>query len=87
VWFDRVAKFLTEALEIQVTYKKELAIAIILLYPAFGPSTGPEAKKHFNTQTEISKLLGDDGMEVYKNSITLNNNEGLRDLFFLTPVI
>ena len=52
-WFKRVAKFLNEVLEIEVTEKKDLAIAIILLYPAFGPSTGAEAVKKFDQNTEV----------------------------------
>jgi hypothetical protein len=53
-----------------------------MLYPAFGPSSGTEAKKQVNNTTRVYLLLGKDGMELFKTMITDNNNEELRDDFF-----
>jgi hypothetical protein len=44
-WFRRVRKFLEEELLLYKISEREVAIAIILLYPAFGPSTGRGAIK------------------------------------------
>jgi hypothetical protein len=35
----------------------------------------------------VYKLLKDNGMRVYKECLTTNNNESLRDEFFRTPII
>ena len=85
-WFKRVTKFLNE-LEINITSKKDVAIAILLIFPAFGPSSGKESKKDINISTAVYQLLGDEGMHLFKTSITLKNNESVRNQFFGTPII
>ena len=85
-WFERVTEFLEE-MGIQVSTKKEIAIVILLIFPAFGPSSGNDTKKELDTSTKVYKLLKDQGMRVYKGAITTNNNEDLRDKFFTTPII
>lgn len=84
-WFERVTQFL-EDLGIEVSSRKEVAIVILLIFPAFGPSSGISIKK-LNTKTEVYRLLKDQGMKVFKLAITTNNNESLRDQFFFTPII
>jgi hypothetical protein len=59
---------------------------ILLVYPAFGPNTGKDPKP-FNKDTNVYRLLQDEGMAIYKTAITDNNNEELRDKFFLTPIV
>ena len=85
IWFDRVRNFL----DIQFANDYDVAIAILLIYPAFGPSTGKkgEIKKPLDKQTKVYRELKDHGMDVYKLSITDNNNEDLRDVFFDTPIV
>lgn len=85
-WFERVGEFLT-SLDISFTSKKELAIVILLVFPAFGPSSGSMTAKDLNTKTEVYRLLKNQGMRVFKTSITTNNNEGLRDQLFEEPII
>jgi hypothetical protein len=87
VWFERVVKFLEEVLKIEISRQKDIAIVIILLYPAFGPSTGKKVKKEFNPNTKVNKLLGEEGMKIFKQAITLNNNEEMRDKFFKSKII
>lgn len=60
---------------------------ILLIFPAFGPSSGSESKKALDKTTKVYKLLKDQGMKVFKNTITTNNNEELRDIFFRAPII
>ena len=72
-WFERVAEFLTEE-GIAFSGKKDLAIAILLISPAFGPSSGKVVAKECRTNTAVYKLLGERGMEVFKGAITVNNN-------------
>ena len=38
-WFHKVAEFLT-SIDIEFSSEKDLAIAILLIFPAFGPSSG-----------------------------------------------
>jgi hypothetical protein len=85
-WFERVGTFLTEQ-GIHFSSKKDVAIAILLIFPAFGPSSGSQVAKKCNTKTDVYRILGKEGMEIYKNSITTNNNEKLRDKFFNAPII
>ena len=85
-WFEKVKKFLTDY-DISFSSEKEVAIAILMIFPAFGPSSGSNVKKEFNGKTKVFRLLGKKGMEVYKDAITINNNETLRDKFFETPII
>ncbi len=59
--------------------KRDVAITILLIYPAFGPSSSKVIKKGMDKSTKVYRILGDEGMEIYKNSITLKNNEKLRD--------
>ena len=66
---------------------RELAIVILLICPAFGPSTTKVPEKPLNKNTKVFKLLRDEGMKIYKLSITDNNNLHLRDRFFKTPII
>lgn len=49
-WFERVTQFL-EDLGIEVSSKKEVAIVILLIFPAFGPSSGIDSKKNLDTST------------------------------------
>lgn len=85
-WFDRVNQFLMD-LDIDVHSRKETAIVILLIFPAFGPSSGSFTVKGLDTSTKVYKLLKDHGMKVFKTAITTNNNEELRDEFFGTPII
>lgn len=69
-WFDRLGEFLTKVLKIKNLTKKDLAAAILLQYPAFGPSTGKkDAIKKVNEYKSklIYKLLGDHGINLYKS--------------------
>ena len=59
----------------------------MLIFPAFGPSSGKESKKDINISTAVYQLLGDEGMHLFKTSITLKNNESVRNQFFGTPII
>ena len=70
-----------------VVSDQELAIVILLLCPAFGPSTTRVPEKPLNKNTKVFKLLKDEGMKIYKLSISGNNNMDLRDRFFKTPII
>lgn len=85
-WFLRVTQFLTD-LGINVSTKKEIAVVILLIFPAFGPSSTKNAKKSISKSTEVYQLLGDEGVEIYKTSITKNNNEKLRTAFFGTSIV
>ncbi len=88
-WFERVNQFLSY-LDIHATTKKDIAIAILLIFPAFGPSTGNKFEIKKTTEYKdyaVYKLLKDEGMNVFKLSISSNNNEDLRDKFFKNPII
>jgi len=54
----------------------------LLLYPAFGPSSGTIAKKEVDESSLIFQLLQYEGMELFKVMITDNNNDELRKAFF-----
>lgn len=87
MWRERVDAYL-KMLGITDCTPYELAIVTLLIYPAFGPSSGPEPiKKGVDKTTWVYKLLKDEGMQVYKLSITKNNNQALRDKFFNTDII
>lgn len=81
-WFLRVRIFLEDRLKLRGFNDQELAAVILMLYPAYGPSSGTEAKKKVETSTKVYKLLGKNGMELFKTMITDNNNEDLRENFF-----
>ena len=81
-----MAKFLLD-LGIEISCNRDIAIVILLIFPAFGPSSGIMTKKALDTSTQVFKLLKKQGMKVYKECITTNNNENLRDEFFGTPII
>jgi hypothetical protein len=85
IWFDQVRNFL----DIRFANDYDVAVAILLIYPAFGPSTGRkgEIKKPLDKSTRVYRELKDHGMKIYKTSITRNNNEDLRDAFFNTPIV
>lgn len=86
-WFERVNQFLSD-LDIHPTTKRDTAIAILLIFPAFGPSTGKDiAKGDIYKKTTVYNLLQDEGMNIFKLSISSNNNEKLRDDFFEAPII
>jgi hypothetical protein len=59
----------------------------LLLYPAFGPSSGTIAKKEVDETSLIFQLLQYEGMELFKVMITDNNNDELRKAFFQNNVI
>ena len=59
----------------------------MLLYPAFGPSSGTIAKKEVDESSLIFQLLQYEGMELFKVMITDNNNDELRKAFFQNNVI
>ena len=52
-WFLRVESYLQDYLELHDVTEYEIAAAILLLYPAFGPSTGKEPCK--NDKNKASK--------------------------------
>jgi len=81
-WFLRVTSFLEDCLKLKNFTDKEVAACILMLYPAFGPSSGTDAKKAFDKKSLIFQCLGDEGMELYKTMITDNNNEKSREKFF-----
>ena len=84
-----VRAFLNYELGLPYLTDKEVAIALLLIYPAKGPSTGKkdQIKKKLNKKSEVYKLLGDHGMLVYKKAISENNTIKLRDEFFNTRII
>ncbi len=43
-WFEKVTKFITEDLGIEGTNEKDVARAVLLLYPAFGKSSGKKGQ-------------------------------------------
>jgi hypothetical protein len=45
-----VSLFLND-LDVEPASKKEIAIVILLIFPAFGPSSGSESKKSLDTTT------------------------------------
>lgn len=70
--------------------KKDLAAAILMQYPAFGPSTGKKGEiKKLNDfkKKKLYKLLGDNGIHLFKSQITENNNEDSRDSFFRSNIV
>ena len=85
-WFSNVYKFLT-ILEINCTTSYDIAIAILLIFPAIGPSSGKDPIKPLNRETKVFQKLGEEGMKIYKSTITDNNSVSLRDNFFNTPII
>lgn len=69
MWFQRVQEFLNHE-GIEVHSVEELAIVILLIYPAYGPNTGKKAKKQIDKKSEVYRLLKDKGMKIYKSAIT-----------------
>ena len=59
----------------------------MLLYPAYGPSSGTKTKKEVDENSEIFQLLKKDGMDLFKTMITDNNNDEMREAFFKNNVI
>lgn len=86
-WFLRVRIFLEDRLGLKGFSETDIAAVILMLYPAFGPSSGTEAVKDLDTDTKIFRLLGNSGMELFKTMITDNNNEDNRSAFFDHRVI
>jgi len=56
-WFFRVEIFLTNRLKIHNVSERDLAAVILMLYPAFGPSSGQEPEKMVNRHSKIFSLL------------------------------
>ena len=67
--------------------EEEVAIAILMLYPARGPSSGRNPVKSSNPQSRVYRTIGEQGMVVFKKFITENNNKGLREIYFSHPFI
>lgn len=86
-WFLRVRIFLEDRLKLRGFNDQELAAVILMLYPAFGPSSGTEAKKPLDKTTKVFKLLSKEGMELFKTMLTDNNNEELRENFFSQKLV
>ena len=86
-WFLRVRIFLEVCLNLRGFDEAEVAAIILLLYPAFGPSSGTEAKKEVKKNSLIFQLLQKEGMELFKTMITDNNNDEMRRDFFGNNVI
>ena len=87
--FPTVRGFLKKVLGLSDVSDKEVAIALLLICPAKGPSTGKKVlvKKKLNEKSLVYKLLGDHGMKVFKLAISGNNTKKLRDEFFGTSII
>lgn len=93
-WFLRVRIFLEDRHNIRGFSDTEVAAVILMLYPAFGPSSGTEdpsqnktIKKQVDRNSKVFKLLRDEGMELFKTMITDNNNDQQRKAFFTHKVI
>ena len=89
-WFKRLGEFFSKVLGINGLSKKDMAAAILMQYPAFGPSTGKKneiIKKNHYKKTQIYKLLGYRGIYIFKTQITENNNEDSRDAFFKSKIV
>ena len=85
-WFSNVNKFL-KSLGIYWKTSYDIAIAILLIFPIIGPSSGKDPIKRLNRETQVFLELGEEGMKIYKSTITNNNSVALRDKFFKTPII
>jgi hypothetical protein len=58
-----------------------------MLCPSKGPSSGKHPTKQFDKESKVFKVLGTDGMILFKKFITENNNKSLRDRYFSHPFI
>jgi len=52
-WFLRVEIFLSDRLKIRTFTEQELAAVILMLYPAFGPSSGTDSVKELDRATRV----------------------------------
>jgi len=56
-WFLRVRIFLEERLNLVDVSEREVAIAILLIYPAMGPSSGSDPVNKFQGKSNNKRLL------------------------------
>ena len=87
-WFENTRLVLINSVfKGKVVTEEEVAIAILMLYPAKGPSSGKNPVKASNPQSRVYRAIGEEGMVVFKKFITENNNKGLREIYFSHPFI
>jgi hypothetical protein len=86
-WFENTRLVLINSVFKGKVTEEEVAIAILMLYPAKGPSSGKDPVKSSNPQSRVYWAIGEEGMVVFKKFITENNNKGLREIYFSHPFI
>ena len=65
-----------------------MAAVVLLLYPSFGPSMGKNDKnKEADPDCLIVQILGVEGINIYKKTITKGNTKEERELFFSQRIV